>query len=78
MLGGRMGCCRFCFPGNLGVSKNNGIPTFGVKTWTLPSWILESYVLGPLAKAMGRLNPVADTGLALGIGMARESQRKKT
>jgi len=31
-------------------------------------------VLGPLAKAMGRLNPVADTGLALGIGMAREPQ----
>ena len=23
------------------------------------------------AQAMGRLNPVADTGLALGIGMAR-------
>ena len=38
-FGGRMGCfCRF--PGNLGVSKNNGIPTFGVKIWTLPSWIL--------------------------------------
>lgn len=35
-------------------------------------------VLGPLAKAMGRLNPVADTGLALGIGMARESPEKKT